>query len=1071
MNERLAALEAAIVDNKPTPEQARQMEVLDSQFIEMQRYAERQCRKILKPDMQFSLEVKLWNDRMNAWRELIRLKRGQVKHKGHCLRTARRRGLPHPESLTLEACEEGFAYARGRKRDLRSSAPARRQTHLQDLLMDAEAKGDAERATKVRGVIKREGDKKMWYCINRSQKDPRGGATIIVQKQSEDGLVESATKDETEGLLFEEIEYRFELAKEAPINSTMLLEQLGCLADSEIAQQIVEGMYGIPEEVDDKTALLLEEIGRVGVQLRSGDVVITVTPEDFQYYWKHVREGTSSSATKVHFGHYIAAATSDEMSNFLARKITLVAKCGIPPERWSYGLTVMLEKVAGVALVNKLRAILLMEADFNMHNKLIFGSRMLDQARKNGIIPEEHFVEKQSTAEDGKFVNVLLADVSRQRRTRMSSISADASNCYDRIHHAIMALVFLSLGVGLGPIRNMLYSIQLMKFFLRTGWGESTRYIGGDVLKILHGLCQGNGAAPAAWLVLSAIIIRLYKRRGLGISIRSPLSNTLLELMGVVYVDDTDLLLMEPDCHVHGDLWRQSREACETWGGLLIATGGMLKPEKCHYYMWDHRWNGQEWESCDVRHIGGLCVPLADGASAPIDQLPCTRSKKTLGLHTNPAGNCRKHLDVLQDKIQVWTERLSNGRLPSRWGWVSYHLQLWPSLRFGLGTNSSPAEDLQGIEDSQGQTRPLLPPTEPPDKKAPKVKYTLRAIYRKMLPYLGVNRNIRYGWRHLHSSFCGIGLRTFFQEVVISRIDLFLQHFRSNSAVGRALSVSLEHMQIEAGTRVCPLSTSYQPFGPFTTPCWGRSFWQSLDRVGLPLHLDGPEIAEGRDGDQLLIDFYQANSEGRDVSFAGSFHRCRLAWHAMQLSDLTDAEGRRIEPHFARPPDELHQPSSPLSYQKEEPSLEDWQNWAAFWSSATGPNLTLSRPLGRWKSQSTRVWRWFWLDDGARLALWDGETTHWYQPDRVQGRTRSSHRYALLRSELSVLGHTPLLDDGGTLGAGGAPARVVHATTNLQRTPRAHGRWQLDVGARQQRWAGASLGEGGNRSRQRGLGD
>ena len=41
----------------------------------------------------------------------------------------------------------------------------------------------------------------------------------------------------------------------------------------------------------------------------------------------------------------------------------------------------MLEKIAGLALVNKLRAILLMEADFNFHNKLIFGSHMLDTTR------------------------------------------------------------------------------------------------------------------------------------------------------------------------------------------------------------------------------------------------------------------------------------------------------------------------------------------------------------------------------------------------------------------------------------------------------------------------------------------------------------------------------------------------------------------------------------------------------------------------------------------------------------------------------------------------------------------
>ena len=46
-------------------------------------------------------------------------------------------------------------------------------------------------------------------------------------------------------------------------------------------------------------------------------------------------------------------------------------------------------KNVGVALVTKLRAILLMEADNNFHNKLIFGTRMLNLARENGMVPEE----------------------------------------------------------------------------------------------------------------------------------------------------------------------------------------------------------------------------------------------------------------------------------------------------------------------------------------------------------------------------------------------------------------------------------------------------------------------------------------------------------------------------------------------------------------------------------------------------------------------------------------------------------------------------------------------------------
>ena len=96
-------------------------------------------------------------------------------------------------------------------------------------------------------------------------------------------------------LNFGEAEMRFQLAMEAPITSSMLIEQLGYLGDSEIAQQLVEGRYDIPDELDDATALILQENGRVGIQLTNGEVTIEITPEEFQYFWKCIQEGTASS--------------------------------------------------------------------------------------------------------------------------------------------------------------------------------------------------------------------------------------------------------------------------------------------------------------------------------------------------------------------------------------------------------------------------------------------------------------------------------------------------------------------------------------------------------------------------------------------------------------------------------------------------------------------------------------------------------------------------------------------------------------------------------------------------------
>jgi hypothetical protein len=56
----------------------------------------------------------------------------------------------------------------------------------------------------------------------------------------------------------------------------------------------------------------------------------------------------------VHYGHYKAAIQDDIITEALALQLTVVARSGVPPENWSVGLQVMLEKIAGVCLVEKL---------------------------------------------------------------------------------------------------------------------------------------------------------------------------------------------------------------------------------------------------------------------------------------------------------------------------------------------------------------------------------------------------------------------------------------------------------------------------------------------------------------------------------------------------------------------------------------------------------------------------------------------------------------------------------------------------------------------------------------------
>ena len=130
---------------------------------------------------------------------------------------------------------------------------------------------------------------------------------------------------------------------------------------------------------------------------------------------------------------------------------------------------------------------------------------------------------------------------------------------------------------------------------------------------------------------------------------------------------------------------------------LLNATGGALKPKKCFWYLLDYECMEGEWTYTETTH-NKLFVTNPDGTKSPIKQEKVTDSKKTLGIHDSPAGGNTDHLSYIKGKA------MQNGHLPGHiaWTWTAYKHQLWPGLRYGLGTmtnNLEPADELLHTKD------------------------------------------------------------------------------------------------------------------------------------------------------------------------------------------------------------------------------------------------------------------------------------------------------------------------------------------------------------------------------------
>jgi hypothetical protein len=305
----------------------------------------------------------------------------------------------------IEELKDGLQFFQIRKAELREQAKGLRKVHLRDCLLDAQSKNQNERAQAIKQKLHSEESKRMWYLIKGTVKDPYSPSVLWVQRVIEGEVKEFTVQEDVEYAIQQECEVRFSLAHSAPIMNTLLGEKLRYLSDKSLAKAIITGTYDIPTDMEPTTAMILKEIGTLGMKIVNGNAnKIIITPEDFRHFWKKVNG--------VHYGHY-EAATQDLLSTeVLAMQLTVIAQSGIPPDSWSAGLQVMLEKIAGVCLVKKLCAIQLYEADFNCYNQFVFGKQAMQTLTDSGYISEELFSQKGSMAKDAKFDKTLMADLS-----------------------------------------------------------------------------------------------------------------------------------------------------------------------------------------------------------------------------------------------------------------------------------------------------------------------------------------------------------------------------------------------------------------------------------------------------------------------------------------------------------------------------------------------------------------------------------------------------------------------------------------------------------------------------------
>ena len=292
--------------------------------------------------------------------------------------------------------------------------------------------------------------------------------------------------------------------------------------------------------------------------------------------------------------------------------------------------------------------------------------------------------------------------------------------------------------------------MQLMQYVLKTGFRESANSYGGTSDSPLSGLGQGSGASPPAFVALSSLIINAYRGMGHGAHVLTSCSACLFVLSVVMYVNNTDLLhwpessTCDPDGLIH-----HVQTATTDYGRLAQASGGILKEKKCSVYFLAYKFvRGRAGLMSlddlptpatyvmdgDQLYPSHISIPQPEGPDAPITTHEVATASKMLGVHFSPAGNSAVHVGHMVQKELDWVDCLQTKPISRGDAWLSFYLQLFPGISWGLVTVCMPPSKL----DSQ-----------------------LQRVYVQALPFLGVNCKIKCKWHTLPEMYHGLGLPNF----------------------------------------------------------------------------------------------------------------------------------------------------------------------------------------------------------------------------------------------------------------------------------------------------------------------
>jgi hypothetical protein len=160
-------------------------------------------------------------------------------------------------------------------------------------------------------------------------------------------------------------------------------------------------------------------------------------------------------------------------------------------------------------------------------------------------------------------------------------------------------------------------------------------------------LCQGNGAGPQIWSIVSSKMFEVMHAMKATTTFCTPITNQNLDLSGFAYVDDADLITLT-DTNDEYEAMEKMQHSLNVWEAVSKTTGGALEPSKCCSWIASFKWLGTSW-SYKKNHDNDdlkLVTKDKDDKLGDISILPVTSAQKMLGVYLSPDGKDTRQKNI-----------------------------------------------------------------------------------------------------------------------------------------------------------------------------------------------------------------------------------------------------------------------------------------------------------------------------------------------------------------------------------------------------------------------------------------